>query len=116
LGYKKCKIREVMLPVDYTVGDMIFNWNEKKAESNEKKHGVTFEEAATAFGDAEARIYDDEEHSGDEERFVLLGYSKISRLLIVCHCLRGRGNDIIRIISARKATKQERQKHEDMRR
>ena len=102
-----------MLSVEHILGDMVFNWNENKAESNEQKHGITFEEAATAFGDVDARIYDDEEHSGFEERFVLLGYSKISRLLIVCHCYRGSDGEIIRIISARKATKQERQKYED---
>ena len=99
--------------MEYIIGDMIFNWNEHKAESNEQKHGVTFEEAATAFSDVDAQIYDDEGHSGAEERFVLLGYSKISRLLIVCHCIRGRDGEIIRIISARKATKQEHQKYED---
>ena len=102
-----------MHSVEYIFSDIVFNWNEKKAEINEKKHGVTFEEAATAFSDEGAQIYDDEEHSGIEERFILLGYSKISRLLIVCHCLRGSGNNVIRIISARKATKHERQKYDD---
>ena len=102
-----------MFKVEYILGDMIFNWNENKAESNEQKHGITFEEAATAFGDANAQIYDDEEHSGVEDRFILLGFSKISKLLIVCHCYRGRNGEIIRIFSARKATKQERQKYED---
>ena len=67
---------------------MVFNWNEYKAESNEKKHGVSFEEAATAFRDENAKIYDDDDHSQDEERFILVGYSKISRLLVVCHCCR----------------------------
>jgi len=92
---------------------MIFNWNETKAEANEEKHGVSFEEAATAFRDENAQLYDDEEHSGDEERFVLLGYSKISRLLIVCHCYRGKNDSIVRIISARKAEKPERKKYEE---
>ena len=104
----------VFLP-DYIIGDMVFNWNEEKAESNLRKHGVSFEEAATAFGDAGAKIYDDEEHSDDEERFLLVGYSKFSRLLLICHCLRGRDDDIVRIISARKANNQERQKYEDKR-
>jgi len=94
------------------LGDMIFSWNEEKAYNNARKHGITFEEAATAFADPDAQIYDDEEHSDDEERFVLLGYSKISRLLIVCHCYRGIDGNIIRIISARRATSHERQKYE----
>jgi uncharacterized DUF497 family protein len=101
-----------MLTVEYIFSDIVFNWNEKKAESNDQKHGVTFEEAATAFSDANAQIYDDEEHSGDEKRFILLGYSKISRLLIVCHCYRGSDGETIRLISARKATNQEREKYE----
>jgi len=104
-----------MVLSEHILGDMVFNWNEEKAEKNALKHGVTFEEAATAFGDADAQIYDDEEHSGDEERFVLLGYSKISRLLIVCYCYRGSNDSIIRIISARKATSHERQKYEQRR-
>ena len=99
--------------MEYIFSNMIFSWNENKAESNEQKHGVTFEEAATAFSDVDAQIYDDEGHSGAEENFVLLGSSKISRLLIVCHCIRGSDGEIIRIISARKATKQERQKYDD---
>jgi len=98
--------------ISYTSGDMVFNWNEYKAESNEKKHGVSFEEAATAFRDENAKIYDDDDHSQDEERFILVGYSKISRLLVVCHCCRGKENDVIRIISARKANRHERQSYE----
>ena len=104
----------IFLP-EYILYDMIFNWNEKKAENNVIKHGVTFEEAATVFGDPNAQIYDDEEHSDNEERFVLLGYSKISRLLIVCHCYRGSDGSIIRIISARKATSHECRKYEQRR-
>jgi uncharacterized DUF497 family protein len=92
---------------------MIFKWNEYKAETNKKKHGVTFEEAATAFGDVNAKVYDDDEHSEDEEHFILMGYSAISRLLMVCHCYRGNDDSVIRIISARKATRQERQKYEE---
>ncbi|MCL2188457.1 MAG: BrnT family toxin [Defluviitaleaceae bacterium] len=98
---------------EYVLGNMVFNWNETKAETNEEKHGVSFEEAATAFRDENAQLYDDEEHSEDEERFILLGYSKISRLLIVCHCYRGNNDDVIRIISARKAEKPERRKYEE---
>ena len=98
---------------EFVLGDMIFNWNETKAETNEAKHGVSFEEAATAFRDENAQLYDDEEHSENEERFILLGYSKISRLLIVCHCYRGNDDSVIRIISARKAEKPERKKYEE---
>jgi uncharacterized DUF497 family protein len=104
----------------YTLSDheyhnhgMIFKWNEYKAETNERKHGVTFEEAATVFKDVNARFYGDDEHSGDENHFILLGYSVITRLLVVCHCYRGEDDSVIRIISARKATQQERQRYEE---
>ena len=83
-----------------------FEWDERKAGSNEKKHGVSFEEARTVFFDEQARLIDDPDHSEDEERFVLLGLSSSLRLLLVCHCLRSDGN-VIRIISARKATARE---------
>ena len=85
---------------------MRFEWDENKAQANIKKHGVTFDEAKTAFYDAAALLIDDPEHSDDEERFILLGMSQNARLLIVCHCLR-ENDTIIRIISARKATKTE---------
>ena len=98
---------------EYVLGDMVFNWNEFKAESNEKKHGVTFEEAATAFADNNAQLYDDNDNPENEERFLLLGYSKISRLLMVCHCYRGKNDSVIRIISARKAEKPERKEYEE---
>ena len=97
---------------EYYHHGMIFRWNELKAEENEKKHGITFEEAATAFRDFNAQIYDDEEHSLDEERFILLGYSVISHLLVVCHCYKEK-DAVIRIISARKATRQERKGYEE---
>ncbi len=85
---------------------MKFIWDEVKAASNQRKHGVSFEEAQTAFEDCDAlRIYDPD-HSEDEDRFILLGLSAAIRLLVVCHCYRE--NDAqIRIISARKATKNE---------
>jgi uncharacterized DUF497 family protein len=91
---------------------MVFRWSESKAEANNKKHGVTFEEAATVFGDENAKIYDDEDHSTDEERFLLLGHSVISRLLMVCHCYR-EDDAVTRIISARTATRHERRKYEE---
>jgi uncharacterized DUF497 family protein len=83
-----------------------FEWDVKKATANVSKHGVTFDEAQTAFSDENARIIADPDHSESEERFILLGLSSSLRMLIVCHCYRSAG-DIIRVISARKATSQE---------
>ena len=85
---------------------LIFEWDENKNALNRRKHGVSFEEAETAFYDEEALVIADPEHSEDEERFVLLGFSAAARLLIVCHCLRSEGRSI-RIISARKANARE---------
>ena len=85
---------------------MRFDWEQTKANANSKKHGVTFEEARTVFFDDFAVQFFDEEHSSDEERFLLLGLSSDAKLLLVCHCEREQG-DVIRIISARKATKRE---------
>jgi len=76
-----------------------------KAISNIKKHHVSFEEAETVFFDEAAILFDDPDHSDMEERFLLLGLSKSSKILIVCHCIRN--ENMIRIISARKATKAE---------
>jgi uncharacterized DUF497 family protein len=83
-----------------------FEWDAKKNATNRRKHGVSFEEAKTAFLDDYARVIPDPEHSEDEDRFVLLGLSISVRVLIVCHCHRQRGN-VIRIISARKADQDE---------
>ena len=83
-----------------------FEWDERKALANERKHGVSFEEARSAFFDERARLIDDPEHSEDEERFILMGLSSSLRLLLVCHCYRSKAN-VIRIISARKATARE---------
>ena len=80
-----------------------FEWDDRKATANEKKHGVSFEEARSVFFDEQATLIDDPDHSGNEERFILLGRSSVLRLLLVCHCYRS-GGDVIRIISARKAT------------
>jgi uncharacterized protein len=80
-----------------------FEWDARKASANDRKHGVTFEEARSVFFDERARLIDDPDHSDDEERFVLLGLSSALRLLLVCHCYRSKGN-VIRIITARKAT------------
>lgn len=87
--------------------DMIrFEWDENKNEINKKKHKISFEEAKTVFYDEEALVIDDPEHSQEEERFIILGLSKKANLLVVCHCYRA-SDTVIRIISARKATKSE---------
>ena len=83
-----------------------FEWDPNKASLNVRKHGVSFEEAQSVFYDEFAVQFFDTEHSSDEERFLLLGISTGARLLLVCHCERESGN-VIRIISARKATKRE---------
>jgi len=83
-----------------------FEWDTDKASSNKKKHGVSFEEARSVFYDEFAVQFYDEESSESEDRFLMLGFSDEARLLIVCHCERNAGS-IIRIISARKATKTE---------
>ncbi len=67
-----------------------FEWDENKNETNKKKHRVSFDEAATVFYDEEALLIDDEGHSQEEERFILLGFSKRANLLVVCHCCRER--------------------------
>lgn len=83
-----------------------FEWDENKNAINRKKHGISFDEAKTVFYDEEALVRDDPEHSEEEERFVILGMSQKANLLVVCHCYRA-SETVIRIISARKATKTE---------
>lgn len=83
-----------------------FEWDENKNESNKVKHKISFEEAKTVFYDDEALVIDDPEHSKFEERFIILGMSSKANLLVVCHCYR-QSDTVIRIISARKATKTE---------
>jgi uncharacterized protein len=83
-----------------------FEWDSRKAAANLKKHGISFEEAKSVFFDERAKLIDDPDHSEVEDRFVLLGISSTLRLLLVCHCYRSEGN-IIRIMSARKATAKE---------
>ena len=92
---------------------MVWWHDEKKNASNKKKHDITFDEAKTVFTDQFARLISDPDHSDDEDRFILLGTSIHSRLLVVCHCVRM--NDSVRIISARKADKQEREIYEGYR-
>lgn len=86
-------------------------WSPAKSRANARKHGVSFEEAESAFFDEFARQFFDGEHSDNEDRFILLGMSNRARILVVIHCER-EGGDIIRIISARKATKRERTYYE----
>jgi uncharacterized DUF497 family protein len=83
-----------------------FDWDPKKAAANQKKHGVSFDEARTVFFDERAKLIDDPDHSEFEDRFVLLGLSGTLRGILVCHCYREEGN-VIRIISARKASPHE---------
>ncbi len=87
-----------------------FEWDEQKAASNQKKHGVTFEEAATVFADPLAAIFDDEVHSEEEQREIIIGHSASDRLLLVCFTERA---GAVRIISARRATKRERKDYEE---
>lgn len=83
-----------------------FEWDPRKAEANLRKHGVSFEDAQSVFADERARLIDDPDHSTDEDRFLLLGLSSSMRLLVVAHCYR-EAESVIRIISARKATRGE---------
>ena len=88
------------------MSSLIFEWDPVKAAANLRKHKVSFEDAQTVFSDERARLIDDPDHSEDEERFLLLGLSSSLRLLVVAHCYRSTDN-VIRIISARKATADE---------
>ncbi|MFH1940691.1 MAG: BrnT family toxin [bacterium] len=88
---------------------MQFEWDLKKAKENLTKHGVSFNEAVTAFYDPLSATFDDPDHSENEQRYITIGFSSQGRLLVIAHTER-RGN--IRIISARYATAHERKKHE----
>ena len=97
------------LDVSYELSGYHFIWNSEKYQTNCQKHKITFEEAATLFLDDDTEYLEDKEHSDYEERFIAIGFSESDSILTVCHCLRD--NDlVIRIFSARKATKQERKK------
>ena len=87
-----------------------FLWNPRKATSNERKHGVGFQEATTVFDDGLSVTIADPDHSVEEERFLLIGLSNRKRLLVVAHSERG---ESIRIISARRANRQERRTYEE---
>ena len=88
------------------MNDLRFEWDEAKSRRNVRKHGVSFEEAQTVFLDDNAIRFYDPDHSRDEDRFILLGMSFKLRILVVCHCYK-ENDSLIRIISARKATRQE---------
>lgn len=88
------------------MNNLIFEWDSRKAKSNQKKHGVTFEEAKTVFFDEQAIVYYDPDHSEAEERYIMLGTSYLLNEIVVCHCFR-ENETIVRIISARKADKDE---------
>ena len=90
--------------------DLRFEWDERKNAANERKHGVSFEEAETVFYDDRA-LFNDDPDEEDEDRFVLLGLSAGLRTLVVCHCYR-ENESIVRIISARKAHKEERRDYD----
>ena len=88
---------------------MRFEWDGPKAASNVKKHHVSFDEAVTVFYDPLAATFEDPAHSHDENRFVTIGYSAPGRLIVVCHVER---DEVVRMISARHATRRERKRHE----
>ena len=88
------------------MNELRFEWDEQKNLVNITKHQVSFSEAQTVFSDINARVITDPDHSDDEDRFIILGISSKLRVLVVCHCYR-KNDEVIRIISARKATKNE---------
>jgi uncharacterized DUF497 family protein len=90
--------------------DLVFEWDERKNSANRQKHGVSFEEARSAFLDENARVVPDSEHSEEEDRFILLGLSTSLRVLVVCHCYREE-ESTVRIISARKADREEQRQY-----
>jgi len=83
------------------INGKLFDWDVKKNLINIEKHGVSFKMAASSFFDPKAVIVDDDAHSLDEDRFILIGINKYDRLLTICHCYRDSEN-VVRIISARK--------------
>ncbi len=91
--------------------ELKFEWNEQKARTNQQKHGISFREASTVFYDENARLIYDTEHSLEEDRYIILGMSKsLSSLVVVCHVYSD-SEDIIQIISARKANAKEQQQY-----
>ena len=90
----------------------LFDWDTVKNHINISKHGVSFEEAKSVFFDENALVIHDPDHSINEDRFIIMGFSRNARLLVVCHCYR-ESDSVIRIISARKATKAESKQYYD---
>jgi uncharacterized DUF497 family protein len=96
------------------VSELRFEWDGRKAATNRRKHGVSFDEARTVFLDEDALRIPDPEHSEEEGRFVMLGVSARLRVLVVCRCYR-QNDEVIRIISARKADHRERRQYDEWR-
>ena len=96
------------------MADLQFTWDPRKARDNVRKHGVSFEEAQSVFLDDYALLLDDPDHSGDEDRFLLLGVSSRLRTVVVCHCYK-EDDQVIRLISARKCEKAERRQYDSRR-
>jgi len=92
------------------MSEITFSWDDRKDRDNQRKHGVSFAEGSTAFADENARLKHDPDHSQDEDRFILLGFSAKLRLLVVAHAYRQSETEV-RIISARKATRNERKQY-----
>ena len=93
------------------MSELRFEWDDRKNTENKRKHGVSFEEARSVFFDERALLVVDPDHSEIEARFILLGLSSVFRNLVVCHCYRRRGG-VIRLISARKANRNEKIQYE----
>lgn len=92
--------------------DIQFTWDPQKAKSNKKKHGISFDESKSVFYDPNGLLIIDPDYGDDEERFVLIGLSFNLRILVVCHCYR-ENEMVVRIISARKATKREQKQYKE---
>ena len=92
------------------MNEITFAWDERKNRENQRKHGISFEEATTIFADENARLIHDPEHFPSEDRFILLGFSAKLRILVVVHAYR-KDEKEVRIISARKATPKERKQY-----
>ena len=90
-----------------------FSWDANTNRVNKRKHSISFEEALTVFYDEEALLISDDDHSLEEDRFVMMGRSSLFRILVVCHCYR-KDDEEIRIISARKANNEERKQYENL--
>ena len=89
---------------------LTFSWDDRKERENQRKHGISFDEAVTVFADEKARLQHDPDHSSSEDRFILLGFSARLRMLVVVHAYQQDENEI-RLISARKATRNERRQY-----